>query len=165
LLLALDNPLGNPNTTFNKVLYMVDTAFTMLFLAEAIVKIIAFGFICTSLKKPQQPYLFVAWNVLDFLVVVASVADFIISFDDPLQSGGALKSLKALRALRALRPLRMISRNEGLKLVVNSLFSSLPALGNVMLVCGMFVLIFAIMGINIFKGKFYHCEISEDKVE
>ena len=62
-----------------------------------------------------------------------------------------------MRALRALRPLRVISRNEGLKLVVNSLFSSLPAMGNVMLVCGLFVLIFAILGVNFFKGRFYSC--------
>jgi hypothetical protein len=74
----------------------------------------------------------------------------------------ALKSLKALRALRALRPLRVISRNEGLKLVVNSLFSALPALGNVMLVCGLFVLIFAILGTNFFKGKYFRCDIAED---
>ena len=80
--------------------------------------------------------------------MLASLADFFIG----PSGGSALKSLKALRALRALRPLRVISRNEGLKLVVNALFSSLPALGNVMLVCGLFVLIFAILGINFFKG-------------
>ena len=55
----------------------------------------------------------------------------------------------------------MVSRNEGLKLVVNALFSALPAMVNVMLVCGLFVLIFAILGINFFKGQFFHCEIDE----
>ena len=85
--------------------------------------------------------------MLDFFVVVVSIVDLVFP-----SGGQALKSLKALRALRALRPLRMVSRNQGLKLVVNALFSACPAMINVMLVCGVFVLIFAILGINFFKG-------------
>lgn len=71
----------------------------------------------------------------------------------------ALKVLRTLRILRALRPLRMISRNEGLRLVVNSLLSSIPSMTNVMLVCLLFIMIFAITGIDFFKGKFYSCDI------
>lgn len=82
-----------------------------------------------------------------------------------LPNGGqALRSLKALWALRALWPLRVVSWNEGLKLVVNSLFSALPAMLNVMLVCLLFVLIFAILGMNFFKGEFYHCELDDWKL-
>lgn len=73
----------------------------------------------------------------------------------------SLKSLKALRAFRALRPLRVISRNEGLQIVVNTLFSSLPALKNVMMVTALILLIFAIMGVNFFKGAFYSCQLSD----
>jgi len=68
-----------------------------------------------------------------------------------------LQALKALRALRALRPLRMISRNEGMKLVVNALLASLPSMTNVLLVCSLFILIFSIGGVNFFKGTFYRC--------
>ena len=82
-----------------------------------------------------------------------------------LPNGGqALKSLKALRALRALWPLWVVSRNEGLKLVVNSLFSALPAMINVMLVCFLFLLIFAILGMNFFKGEFYSCYIENKEL-
>mmetsp|Transcript_5497 Transcript_5497/g.8600 ORF Transcript_5497/g.8600 Transcript_5497/m.8600 type:complete len:103 (+) Transcript_5497:4506-4814(+) len=75
-----------------------------------------------------------------------------------------LKSFKVLRTLRALRPLRMISKNQGLKLAVGSLFGALPAIANGMIVCSLFVLIYAIIGINFFKGQFYHCEF-HDEVE
>jgi Na+/alanine symporter len=102
-------------------------------------------------EEGRQPYIRQTWNMLDFIVVVASVTDFYI-FISGKSSGGALKSLKALRALRALRPLRVIARNEGLRLVVNALLSSIPAMTNVILVCFLFLLIFAIMGINFFKG-------------
>jgi voltage-gated cation channel len=73
----------------------------------------------------------------------------------------SLKSLKALRAFRALRPLRVISKNEGLQIIVNTLFSSLPALKNVMMVTALILLIFAIMGVNFFKGSFYSCDLSD----
>lgn len=66
-----------------------------------------------------------------------------------LHRQASLSSLKALRTLRALRPLRVASRLEGMKVVVNSLFASLPALGNVLLVCLLFYLIFAIMAVDL----------------
>lgn len=34
-------------------------------------------------------------------------------------------------------------------------------MGNVSVVCLLFVLIFAIMGVDFFKGKFYHCSLED----
>ena len=74
----------------------------------------------------------------------------------PILTGGSgnesLKSLKALRALRALRPLRMVSKNEGMKLVVGALMTSIPSMTNVLIVCMLLLLILAIVGVNLFKG-------------
>ena len=77
-----------------------------------------------------------------------------------LTGGGnpIFKSMKALRALRALRPLRMVSRNEGLKIVVNALIEAIPQLGNVTLITFLALFIFGILGINFFKGRFFYCE-------
>jgi hypothetical protein len=58
--------------------------------------------------------------------------------------------LRALRTLRALRPLRMASRLQGMKVVVNALFASIPPLGNVLLVCLLFYFIFGIMAVYLF---------------
>lgn len=55
----------------------------------------------------------------------------------------------------------MISRNDGLKLVVNALLSSIPSMTNVMLVCSLFLMIFAITGIDFFKGTFYYCTMTD----
>jgi len=65
--------------------------------------------------------------------------------------------MKSLRSLRGLRPLRMISRNQGMRLVLNALMAAIPAMTNVLLVCMLILLIFAIMGVTFFKGKFYNC--------
>ena len=58
-------------------------------------------------------------------------------------------SLRALRTLRALRPLRVASRLEGMKVVVDALFASLPPLGDIVLVCLLFYLVFGIMGVHL----------------
>ncbi|KAM7378876.1 hypothetical protein PAMP_004470 [Pampus punctatissimus] len=66
-------------------------------------------------------------------------------------------AIKSLRTLRALRPLRALSRFEGMRVVVNALIGAIPSIMNVLLVCLIFWLIFSIMGVNLFAGKFGKC--------
>lgn len=40
---------------------------------------------------------------------------------------------------------------------MNALTGAIPSIMNVLLVCLTFWLIFSIMGVNLFAGKFYHC--------
>lgn len=44
------------------------------------------------------------------------------------------------------------------QIVVNALVQAIPAIANVLLVCLIFWLIFAIMGVQMFSGKFYSCQ-------
>ena len=156
MLYIVDNPLNDPDSTFSTALDEINFVFTFLFVLEMWIKIIALGFIHPSVEA--SPYIRNGWNMLDFIVVWASLFDIFTLFQD---TGGInksqLKSLKALRALRALRPLRMISRNEGMRLVVNALFASIPPMTNVLIVCMLFILIFACTGISFFAGMFYSC--------
>lgn len=81
-------------------------------------------------------------QILDFLVVVTSL----------LKAIPGLPEVSALRAFRVLRPLRSLSRIRGLRMMVKSLLSSLPALGNVgLLLCFAFGL-YAILGLAVFQG-------------
>jgi len=172
--LVIDNPLANPEDSSIIFIGYLDNCFTILFTLEAAIKIVALGFIFnnTALRKlNMSPYIRDPWNILDFIVVCASLVDFIVTIQtkqgpgdqgDGAHAGesgvaSSLQSLKALRALRAFRPLRMISRNKGMKLIVNALMSSLPSMTNVTIVCLLFLLIFAILGVNFFKGKFQRC--------
>ena len=123
-----------------------------------VIKIIGQGFISNSLNNKQVPaYLRTTWNCLDFFVVMSSLAEIIM----PLLMGGngvdSLKSLKALRALRALRPLRMVSKNEGMKLVVNSILASIPNLINVFLISILFFFVFGVLGLSILMGRVSYC--------
>jgi len=52
----------------------------------------------------------------------------------------------------------VINRAPGLKLVVQTLLSSLKPIGNIVLICCTFFIIFGILGVQLFKGIFYYCE-------
>jgi len=89
-------------------LWTSDLVLNILFTIEMTMKMIALGVI-----GHRYAYLRNGWNILDFTIVIISWVTFLADAD------GALKALKSLRSLRALRPLRVVSRNPGMKLVVN----------------------------------------------
>ncbi|CAF5170992.1 unnamed protein product, partial [Rotaria sp. Silwood1] len=57
--------------------------------------------------------------------------------------------LRVFRLLRTLRPLRVISRAPGLKLVVQSLLSSLRPIGHIVVIYCTFFIIFGILGVQV----------------
>lgn len=54
-----------------------------------------------------------------------------------------------------------------MQVVVNALVGAIPSIMNVLLVCLIFWLIFSIMGVNLFAGKYHYCfnETSEIRFE
>ncbi|PAA93724.1 hypothetical protein BOX15_Mlig031959g1 [Macrostomum lignano] len=136
--------------TTKLVLKYLNISFTVLFAIEMVLKQIALG-----LKRYFSQF----WTFLDFFIVTISIAD--VMSDAVVGNGSNLGALRVLRALRAFRPLRTISRWEGMKIVVNCLMKAIPSIGNVLLVCMVFWLIFSITGIQFFKGKFYKCVDSD----
>lgn len=149
ILLALDNPLNDPESNLVAFLRISDIILTIFFLFESVSKIITFGFALNS----DQSYLRNGWNVIDFIVVIVSVISLSIT-------SNKLKIVKILRLLRVLRPLRVISRNKGLKIGIQALFMAIPSIFNVIIVGLLFFLIFGIIGVNYFKGQFFSCQFS-----
>ncbi len=58
----------------------------------------------------------------------------------------------------------MISKNEGLRLGVQSLIMSIPDILNVFIISLLFFLVFGIFSVNYFKGSFYYCQLEEVEV-
>ena len=80
--LVLDNPLFDPESSDVVFVGYLDNCFTVLFTLEATIKIIAMGFLfnnATLREKGMSPYIRNPWNMLDFVVVVASLIDFIVT--------------------------------------------------------------------------------------
>ncbi|XP_078280365.1 sodium channel protein type 1 subunit alpha-like [Rhinoraja longicauda] len=135
----------NKKPVIKVVLEYLDKIFTYVFVLEMLLKWVAYGF-----KK----YFTNAWCWLDFLIVAVSV----VSLTANALGYAELAAIKSLRTLRALRPLRALSRFEGMRVVVNALVGAIPSIMNVFFVCLIFWLIFSIMGVNLFAGKFYKCK-------
>ncbi|CAM9511307.1 unnamed protein product, partial [Ectocarpus fasciculatus] len=165
--LAMDNPLLNPHDSLPKILAVIDLVILYIFIIEMFVKIAVFGFAGSPTSYMRQ-----GWNQLDVMVIATSLLDLILT-DSGLDSLRALRALRALkplralravravRAVRALRPLRLVNRSAGLKVVINTLFASIPDVTNVFILCFIFYFIFAIIGVNYFKGGLRACQGSQ----
>ncbi|XP_077917384.1 sodium channel protein type 10 subunit alpha isoform X3 [Halichoerus grypus] len=142
--LAFEDHHLDQKPTVKALLEYTDRVFTFIFVFEMLLKWVAYGF---------KNYFTNAWCWLDFLIVNISLTSLIAKI---LQYSD-VASIKALRTLRALRPLRALSRFEGMRVVVDALVGAIPSIMNVLLVCLIFWLIFSIMGVNFFAGKFGRC--------
>ncbi|XP_073812240.1 na channel protein 60E [Musca autumnalis] len=130
------------NKSLKRILYWTNFSFCLIFVIEMVLKWLALGF---------SKYFTSFWTILDFIIVFVSVFSLLIEENENL------KVLRSLRTLRALRPLRAISRWQGMRIVVNALMYAIPSIFNVLLVCLVFWLIFSIMGVQFFGGKFFKC--------
>lgn len=144
ILMAFESPLLSKTSTLYAVLNISDIVFTIIFGVEALIKIVAFGF---------KPYIRRWNNQLDLFIVFISA--LLIGLDTTNVS-----FLKGLRVLRAMKPLRTLTRNKGMQLVFKAVTYSLASMANLTLLCLLCLLIFAIMGVQLFGGKFYSCNDS-----
>ncbi|XP_071248513.1 sodium channel protein type 4 subunit alpha A [Salvelinus alpinus] len=142
--LAFEDIYIERRRTIKIILEYADKVFTYVFIIEMLLKWVAYGF---------KTYFTNAWCWLDFLIVDVSL----VTLGANWMGYSELGPIKSLRTLRALRPLRALSRFEGMRVVVNALIGAIPSIFNVLLVCLIFWLIFSIMGVNLFAGKFYRC--------
>uniref|UniRef100_A0A4W6F8G4 Voltage-dependent L-type calcium channel subunit alpha n=1 Tax=Lates calcarifer TaxID=8187 RepID=A0A4W6F8G4_LATCA len=91
-----------------------------------------------------------SFNILDLIVVGVSLLSMGME-------SSAISVVKILRVLRVLRPLRAINRAKGLKHVVQCVFVAIKTIGNIVLVTMLLNFMFACIGVQLFKGKFYSC--------
>ncbi|CAL8381792.1 unnamed protein product, partial [Boreogadus saida] len=142
--LAAEDPIRNFSAR-NIILGYFDYAFTAIFTVEIVLKMTTYG---AFLHKGAfcRNY----FNLLDLLVVGVSLVSFGIQTS-------AISVVKILRVLRVLRPLRAINRAKGLKHVVQCVFVAIRTIGNIMIVTTLLQFMFACIGVQLFKGKFYRC--------
>ncbi|XP_052056875.1 voltage-dependent L-type calcium channel subunit alpha-1S isoform X2 [Apodemus sylvaticus] len=145
------------NNALNLGLEKLEYFFLIVFSIEAAMKIIAYGFLFH-----QDAYLRSGWNVLDFIIVFLGVFTVILEQVNiiqtntaPLSSKGAGLDVKALRAFRVLRPLRLVSGVPSLQVVLNSIFKAMLPLFHIALLVLFMVIIYAIIGLELFKGKMH----------
>jgi len=150
--LAMERPRIPPYSKEREFLTMANYYFTFMFTLEMCLKVIAKG-----LYYGRDAYLSDSWNIMDGSLVGFSLFDVLLSIVAD-RSPRIFAILRVFRLLRSLRPLRVINRLMGLKLVVQTLLLSLRPIGNIVLICCTFFIIFGILGVQLFKGTFYYCD-------
>uniref|UniRef100_A0A8C2W7T3 Voltage-dependent L-type calcium channel subunit alpha n=1 Tax=Cyclopterus lumpus TaxID=8103 RepID=A0A8C2W7T3_CYCLU len=145
--LAAEDPIRNFSAR-NIVLGYFDYAFTAIFTVEILLKMTAFG---AFLHKGAfcRNY----FNLLDLLVVGVSLVSFGIQY----VSFNLFYVFECIIEQLVLRPLRAINRAKGLKHVVQCVFVAIRTIGNIMIVTTLLQFMFACIGVQLFKGKFYRC--------
>eukprot|EP01012_Entosiphon_sulcatum_P008171 TRINITY_DN14339_c0_g1_i2.p1 TRINITY_DN14339_c0_g1~~TRINITY_DN14339_c0_g1_i2.p1 ORF type:complete len:1845 (-),score=307.13 TRINITY_DN14339_c0_g1_i2:77-5611(-) len=142
--LAIDRPSIHDDCTLRddcalqNTLQIANIVFTVLFAIEAVMKIAVFGF-----WFADDAYLRSPWNCLDLFVVVTAILGLFIP---------------QFAFLRALRALRLLVRSPSIRVLLAALFMAMPLIANVLLVCTMVWIVFAVFGVQLFKGQFFYCD-------
>ncbi|KAA0174206.1 hypothetical protein FNF27_04218 [Cafeteria roenbergensis] len=147
--LALDSPELDPSSQLAVALQWLNVVFAVLFALEAAMKVVALGLWTGPAPNSRlglpQGYLRNAWNLIDAVAVVFSIAAL------------ALPSVGALRVLRAVRPVRVVVRSPEIRIVLRALLAALPSIANVTALTLLLWTIFAILGVSLFKGTLSSC--------
>uniref|UniRef100_A0ACB8F5Y0 Voltage-dependent L-type calcium channel subunit alpha-1S n=1 Tax=Sphaerodactylus townsendi TaxID=933632 RepID=A0ACB8F5Y0_9SAUR len=136
----------NQSETMNQVSDVLNVVFTILFTVEMILKLIAFK---------AKGYFGDPWNVFDFLIVIGSIIDVILSQIDPPTTGNEENgriSITFFRLFRVLRLVKLLSRGEGIRNLLWTFIKSFQALPHVALLIVMLFFIYAVIGMQMF-GK------------
>ncbi|KRX79673.1 Voltage-dependent T-type calcium channel subunit alpha-1G [Trichinella sp. T6] len=150
--LAMERPGIPPNSLERLFLDISGYIFTVIFALEMFIKVVA-----KSLVLGDGAYFKNGWDFMDGTLVLISLSNLIFDLLVKSHAPKIFSVVRVLRLLRALRPLRVINRAPGVKLVVQTLISSLQPIGNIVLICCTFFIIFGILGVQLFKGKMWHC--------
>jgi len=120
--------------------------FTVVFLVEAICKLIAFG----------KTYFNNSWNKFDFFVVCASIFDILLKLLEDIGGGNNVLAVgpqlaRIMRVLRVTRVLRLAGKAEGLQAILQTIMFSIPSLTNVILLLILMFFMFSILGNFLFS--------------
>ncbi|XP_053523820.1 voltage-dependent N-type calcium channel subunit alpha-1B [Artibeus jamaicensis] len=153
--LAAEDPVRTDSPR-NNVLKYLDYIFTGVFTFEMVIKMIDLG-----LLLHPGAYFRDLWNILDFIVVSGALVAFAFSGS----KGKDINTIKSLRVLRVLRPLKTIKRLPKLKAVFDCVVNSLKNVLNILIVYMLFMFIFAVIAVQLFKGKFFYCTDESKELE
>ncbi|XP_050776749.1 voltage-dependent L-type calcium channel subunit alpha-1C isoform X12 [Gopherus flavomarginatus] len=127
---------------FKQAMNILNMLFTGLFTVEMILKLIAF--------KPKG-YFSDPWNVFDFLIVIGSIIDVILSETNNAEENSRI-SITFFRLFRVMRLVKLLSRGEGIRTLLWTFIKSFQALPYVALLIVMLFFIYAVIGMQVF-GK------------
>jgi voltage-gated sodium channel len=108
-------------------------AVQVVFVGEIAVRLLAYA--------PRVHRFFLdGWNIFDFTIVALSL----------LPAAGPFATVA--RLARLLRELRVVSALPELRLIVATMLRSIPSLSNVIVLLGLILYVYAVVGVHLFAG-------------
>ncbi|EDO49910.1 predicted protein, partial [Nematostella vectensis] len=126
----------------------LDNCFLAIYFVEIVLKLYAL----------QETFFKSGWNIMDLTIVLFTTMDFLLPLI--VQNMGSfdvaaifrlLRMFRAIRALRALRVLRTIRFLKNLQVIMTTILKSFRALSTIVMLQGLFLYMFAVIG----RGLFY----------
>jgi len=117
---------------YGVVIYALDSMVLAIFVVEMIIRIAAYG------KRPDR-FFTDPWNLFDFIIVAACLLP------------ASTEYLAVVRLARILRVLRLISILPRLQFLVGALLKSVPSIGYITVLLGLFFYIYACVGVFLFR--------------
>ncbi|KFV83840.1 Voltage-dependent L-type calcium channel subunit alpha-1C, partial [Struthio camelus australis] len=159
---------------FKEAMNILNMLFTGLFTVEMVLKLIAFKPKVGAIEQEERcskGYFSDPWNVFDFLIVIGSIIDVILSetnvrslfllccCNSCLCANGFQNaeensriSITFFRLFRVMRLVKLLSRGEGIRTLLWTFIKSFQALPYVALLIVMLFFIYAVIGMQVF-GK------------
>ena len=127
----------------NYLLGITEPIYAVLFTLEAMIKIVAMGFIMSKKTYLRDP-----WNMLDFAVVITALLSF----------SPDISQVSILRAFRLFKPLRNLQVFPSMRLLMRTLVAAANRLEYLLMFYFFMILIFAVIGVNLMQGvTSYRC--------
>jgi len=161
IIMALDSPCEQ-DMRIKKLILTIDAISTFIFLLEAVFKSISFGFLFNG----ENSYLRYEYNIIDFLSLVLSIIYLIFSAkstldkESLLDSGKGIQILRVIKLLRLVRIIKVIELSKSLQAALRAYYKSCIQMLKLILIECLIILIFDIIGVNYFRGRFSRCEFS-----
>ncbi|KAL5522184.1 CCH1 [Sanghuangporus sanghuang] len=129
---------------------IAETTFSLLLFTEFLIKLVADGFAFTP-----NAYIRSIWNVLDLIILVGLIVNVTTGL---IFVGGLSRFTRSLKALRALRLITLIEkmRSTFQSLIISGAIRILDAA----LLAILYMIPFAVWGLNIFNGLLNECNDS-----
>ncbi|XP_077986579.1 voltage-dependent calcium channel type A subunit alpha-1-like isoform X3 [Glandiceps talaboti] len=126
---------------YTNALKYMNIGFTVLFTIECILKMLAFGL---------RNYFRAGWNVFDFITVVGSITDVLVSEFGADSVKNSFINLSFLRLFRAARLIKLLRQGYTIRILLWTFVQSFKALPYVCLLIAMLFFIYAIIGMQMF---------------
>jgi len=150
VIICLNHPWLDPSSKRKQIINSFNYIFNIIFIIEAFIIIISKGFLFN-----KNAYLRSVINIIDFICIIIGIIDMIWSKN--------IGYLRTFRAIRTVKIIRIITHSENLYMMTKTLVASVSSMANLIIICIIFIIILALIGVSIFKTSLYQYCLSNPK--